>query len=112
MADIIDIGIANDVFLELRQRPLSKRQSEISWFRQSYVNDHLALLITEFWAAATILIFRFENLEPPFIKSVDNVSCIITTKAKTLADFRNPHALSRRQNDLGTLHFEGFTGPP
>lgn len=112
MANITDIGIANDVFLELRQRPLSKRQSEIFWFRQSYVNDHLASLITEFWAAATILIFRFENLEPPFIKSVDNISCIITTKAKTLADFRNPHALNRCQNDLGTFYFEGFTGPP
>ncbi len=84
MANVIDISIANDIFLELRQRPLSKWQSKICRLGQSYVNYNLTLLITEFWTTAAISIFRFEDLEPSFVKSMDDIAYIIVTNPRLL----------------------------
>ena len=81
MADVIDIGIANDIFLKLWQRPLSKWQSKIRWFGQSDVDYELTFLIAEFRTAAAVPVFRFENLETYFVKAVDDVAHIIATKS-------------------------------
>jgi len=74
VADIIDISIPNDISLELWQRPFRERQSKICWLGQSYVNYGLALLIAEFWIAATVPVFGFEDLKSHFIESMYDIA--------------------------------------